>query len=301
MDPKVAILLPTYNGEQYIVEQLDSIWSQDYSNIKVIIRDDGSTDQTVRIIRDYIRDKEVTFIEGRNVGVINGIFCLLNLVPDSIEYVAFCDQDDVWKSNKISTAISLLEDENKDVPTLYCSSVQPVDENLYPLKKKIHLRNIEPSFGNALVENICTGCTAVINRKMIEILANKKPNFTIMHDFWIYLVASCFGKVIYDTTAHILYRQHVANQIGLATNMFENYKRRIRNFKKHRGQLIRQAREFMSIYDTIPEENKEMLINFILSKKSIKARIGILLKGEIYRQRKSDNIIFKMLILLGWT
>ena len=147
---------------------------------------------------------------------------------------------------------------------------------------------------------MCTGCTCVMNQAMISLLQEQRPKFTIMHDFWIYLVGSCFGKVIYDETSYILYRQHEQNAIGASSSLWENYKKRVKNFKKHRGQLTRQAEELLNIYGTkISQEKKELLQHFILAKQNRKIRIQILKKNQIFRQRKSDDLIVKSLLFWG--
>ena len=298
MYSKVEILLPTYNGEKYIKDQLSSIWAQDYPAIELLIRDDGSSDRTVEIMKENLIGKPARLIEGENIGVVRGFFYLLSQVPKDADYIALCDQDDVWLSDKISTAIEALEKENPNEPVLYCSAVQPVNQNLIPVSQCLHYTKVIPSFENALVENMCTGCTAVMNRKLFELLRNQQPEFTVMHDFWIYLLASCFGKVIYDSTPHILYRQHTDNQIGMATNLFENYKRRVMNFRKHRGQLMRQVHELERLY-MIPEENKKVVDQFLQIPRSFKARVKLLGSKKVYRQRKSDDVILKILILIG--
>ena len=97
---------------------------------------------------------------------------------------------------------------------------------------------MKTEFGNALVENMCTGCTCVVNYKLLELIQGRLPNFTVMHDFWIYLVGTCFGKVIYDEQSYILYRQHGNNELGAASTVLDNYKRRLKCFKKHRGKTV---------------------------------------------------------------
>src|SRR5699024_7548866 len=107
---------------------------------------------------------------------------------------------------------------------------------------------------NALIENMCIGCTCVINKALCSKIINHMPSFVIMHDFWIYLVSSCFGKVIYDKDTYILYRQHDRNAVGMSSSKLKNYLKRVKNFNKHRGLLSRQICEFERLYADIPKE-----------------------------------------------
>lgn len=297
---KVQVLLSSYNGERYIREQIDSILKQKNVIVDLLVRDDGSKDGTRAILAEYQKHYEnIHIVYAENVGVIKSFFSLINQVKDA-EYIAFADQDDVWLPNKLIRAVTLLEKEEKDIPLVYCSAKQLVDENLNPIPAAMTYKNVRTEFGNALVENMCTGCTCVVNHKLLELMQGKTPNFTVMHDFWIYLVGTCFGKVIYDEQSYILYRQHGKNELGMASSIRENYRRRVKNFRKHRGQLSRQAEELIRIYGTqIRKEELETATFLIRTRQYIKPRIILLQKRNIFRQRKSDDRILKTLLLFG--
>ena len=301
----IQVLLSSYNGEKYIREQLDSILKQEGVDIQLLIRDDGSTDGTKSILAEYEqRWENISVIYGMNVGVIQSFFLLLEQARN-YPYIAFSDQDDVWLKQKLKRAIERIEkEENKrkedKEPIVYCSAKQLVDDKLNLLTSPMRYQNVRAEFGNALVENMCTGCTCVINQTMLQLLKGKQPQFTVMHDFWIYLVGTCFGTVIYDEESYIWYRQHGTNELGAATSVLENYKRRIKNFKKHRGQLTKQAEELINLYgELMPEENKTVARLFIQSKKDWNIRNQFLQQGRIFRQRKSDDTIMKFLFLCG--
>lgn len=297
---KVQVLLSSYNGEKFIREQIDSILAQKNVEVELLIRDDGSTDGTKDILQQYEAiHNNVRVIYGENVGVIKSFFSLLE-EADEAAYTAFADQDDVWLPEKIFRAVTLLEKEQQNMPLVYCSDKQLVDESLHPLSAAITYNKVRPEFGNALVENMCTGCTCVINKDMRLFLKGRQPEFTIMHDFWIYLVGSCFGKVIYDEKAYILYRQHGGNKLGAASSLMENYRRRIQNFNKHRGQLTRQAEELLKLYgNQMLAEKKKLAEEVVQIKKDRKIRRKLWTEGAIFRQKKSDNWIMKILLLFG--
>ena len=295
---KVQVLMSTYNGERYIEEQINSILQQDYSEIYLLIRDDGSTDKTVNVLKRFAEDnKRITFYQGDNIGVINSFFDLLSNADPEMDFYSLSDQDDVWKTDKITKAVENLN-RIKHLPSMYCCDTILVDDNLNQLDYKIKKGLKKPGFGNALGENICTGCTCVLNRQLRDLVIKDKPNNIVMHDWWIYLCASRFGKVIYDENAYIYYRQHGGNVIGTRSNYLDEFRYRIRNYKKRRGQLVKQALEFQRIFNVVATEN-ELLYWILWAKKRPFYRIKILFTNKIYRQRRLDNAIFKILFLFG--
>lgn len=296
---KVQILLSTYNGEKYLEDQLQSILSQDYPDITILIRDDGSTDNTIDIIKKYLLlDSRISYYHGTNIGARNSFFDLMKNSDPTMDYYSLSDQDDVWKPNKISSAIKkILNDDN--TPVLYCSSTTLVNENLKSIINTIRKPHIDPGFGNALVENICSGCTCLFNAKLMDIIKKSIPEFTVMHDWWLYLCANAFGNVIYDENSYILYRQHAGNSVGSRSNYLDEFKKRYKDYKINRGQLIRQAKEFNRLFYNLDIE-KVKLINLIMNSNSqVSSRLNIVFSNKIYRQRKLDNFIFKALFLLG--
>lgn len=332
MRETVQVLLSSYNGEKYIKEQLDSILAQEGVQIRLLVRDDGSTDRTKEILEAYQNSYEnIAVLYGENVGVIKSFFALIEAAEERMLYTAFSDQDDVWLPDKLERAVRLLK-ENEErqrnrrhregmcserrtegqekhgetacgtetAPVVYCSAKQLVDAKLHPLKSAIHYHNVKTEFGNALVENMCTGCTCVVNKDLLRLIKGRTPKFTVMHDFWIYLVGTCFGTVVYDKRSRILYRQHGGNELGAASSLLENYKRRVKYYKKHRGQLGRQAAEFLRIYQNeMPEEKRRLAEELVKAKADKAARRKLLNERKLFRQRKSDDWIFRILLLTG--
>lgn len=302
MKETVQVLLSSYNGEKYIREQIDSILGQKNVKVRLLVRDDGSVDGTRGILAEYEKSYEnITVLYGENVGVIKSFFALIEAADEHYSYFAFSDQDDVWLPDKLARAVHMLEEkETTDCPLTYCSAKQLVDADLRPLKQAIRYSSVKAEFGNALVENMCTGCTCVINREMIMLVKGKTPKFTVMHDFWIYLVATCFGKAVYDKASRILYRQHGGNELGAASSLFENYRRRVKYYRKHRGQLTRQAEEFLKIYgNEMPKEKRKLAEDLVRSKTDKRIRKKLLKARKVFRQRKSDDVIFRILLLAG--
>ncbi|MDE7297960.1 MAG: glycosyltransferase family 2 protein [Lachnospiraceae bacterium] len=319
MKAVVQVLLSSYNGEKYIREQLDSILAQKEVRIKLLVRDDGSTDGTREILESYRNaHKNITVLYGENAGVIKSFFALMEAAEEGASYTALSDQDDVWLPDKLARAVRLLkEKESKEeeqrsktarepgcreckIPLAYCSAKQLVDAELKPLKQAIRYPEVRTEFGNALVENMCTGCTCVMNEQLIKLIKGRMPEFTVMHDFWIYLVGTCFGTIIYDEESRILYRQHGGNELGAAGSLFESYRRRVRYHKQHQEQFSRQAAEFLRIYgNEMPEKKRKLAEEFIKSKTDKRIRRKLLKGRKLFRQRKSDDWIFRMAFAVG--
>jgi len=297
---KVLILMSTYNGEKYIKEQLDSIQKQDYSNLALLIRDDGSTDTTQKIIKEYqIKFSNITFLTGKNLGVWKSYFELFRQADGKAEYYALADQDDYWLPGKISAAVRVMEKEDRKDLVLYAGSKTLVDDKLQPIYSEIDYSfQRTPSFGNALVENICTGCTCVINQALLTELCKHIPNNMIMHDWWIYLTASALGKVIYDNQSYILYRQHGNNVYGTIIKRKRLFFHRINELRKKRGKVYEQIRIFKQNVPLSSEQQK-MADKVLDSQKSVIAKWKLLKDKRIGRQGKGQKVVYIGLVLLG--
>lgn len=222
--PLIDILLATWNGEQYLAEQIESVLAQTWTDWRLLARDDGSSDGTVEILKQYesryperihiIRDGKA------NLGA-SGNFSVLMEHSDA-EYLMFCDQDDVWLPEKIEMlmgAMAKLENEcGRDMPLLVHSDLIVVDDRLQLIAPSYwHYQKLNPEKGRflnrLLVENVVTGCALVMNRRTKE-LALPVPTDARMHDWWIALVAVAFGQISYVERPLVQYRQHGGNKLG---------------------------------------------------------------------------------------
>ena len=296
---KVQILMSTYNGERFIRKQLDSIVRQTYP-VSLYIRDDGSTDATLDIIREYEeRYNFISHIEGDNIGVIHSFFTLLGRADVSADMYALADQDDIWFDDKIEKAVDRLNTMDEDRPCMYCSAQTLIDADDNVLDVRMGSVTMRPGFGNAVVENIATGCTCVINRKLLW-LAKEEPEYTIMHDWWLYMLASSMGEFYYDPEPHMYYRQHGNNTMGSRTNYIDEFKERVRRFSGNRNKLYRQMESFNNIHGSrISGENNDILHLVMDYKTGFRQRIKCMFSSKIYRQRTVDNLIFKLLFLMN--
>ncbi len=212
----VTILLATFNGAAHVGEQLESYSAQTHRDWSLLVSDDGSTDSTCSIIRDFARqhpERRVTLLRGPGKGSAANFLSLLRAAGKT-QYIAFSDQDDVWFAEKLSRAVEALK--RCAGPGIYGGRTKIADGNLRPLRNSLLFRRT-PNFGNALVQNIAGGNTMVANRAALDFLqpASLYADTIISHDWWCYqMVTGSGGRMIYDAEPCLLYRQHDGNQIG---------------------------------------------------------------------------------------
>lgn len=293
---RVVILMSTYQGERFIKEQLDSILSQLPEGGRLLIRDDGSSDQTVAIIQSIV-DPRISLICGPNLGFARSFFTLMAATPDTADMIMLSDQDDIWLPHKIERAWQHLKNSG-EIPTLYCARQKLVDAKLQPIGLSQRFTR-KPSFQNALTENIVTGCTAAFNRAALDLaLKIDQPEKVYFHDWWLYLVVSAFGKVIVDEEPTILYRQHGGNAIGRGAGIWR-YIEILRFIRKKSWVHIMysQIEQFRIAYISqlyLPQ--KELLDRYFNpNQKTSIARL--ILSFKRFRQSLPGDILLRSLII----
>ena len=221
---EVEVLLATFNGDRFLREQIESILRQDYENIRVLARDDGSTDCTVGILTEFAARFPSRFqiLPSTFPGGSAKDNFLRLMEASTADYICFSDQDDVWLPHKVSKtkqAMELLESTwGADVPLLVFTDLQLVDEKLNLLHRSFWAKmRIDPagmdSFTRLMVRSVVTGSTTMINRRLLE-LSRRMPKEASMHDRWTALVASAMGKFSFVRKPTVLYRQHDRNVLG---------------------------------------------------------------------------------------
>ncbi|MEW4372614.1 glycosyltransferase family 2 protein [Paenibacillus kandeliae] len=313
----LQVLLSTYNGEKYIAQQLDSIFAQSYRDIKILIRDDGSYDRTASIVQQYMQryPNRIEWIAGENIGVVRSFWSLIQQADQEAAYFCFCDQDDVWMPDKANRAIQKLQQLEAPIelnridttrPVMVCTATQLTDETLTPTAIWPGAPARPPSFYNALFQNIAVGATMSINRSTLQLLNSVSANTAnmLMHDWWVYITVSCFGTIFFDPEPSIYYRQHANNAVGGEATLLQKINKKLSSFKKHQNQklLVVQAMEFNKQYgDRMTDKVMlEQLHAFIAPRYRIMDRIRYLRKCRLYRQSRTENILFRLLILIGY-
>jgi len=214
----VCILMATYNGERFLTEQLQSIADQTHQNWRVIISDDGSSDNTLAIAREFQQQWGTDRLEirqGPGQGYCQNFLSMACDTTVHADFYAFSDQDDVWMADKLERAVAHFNDNNESLmPRAYGSRTQIVDAALNPLGFSPEF-TLPRSFRNALVQNIAGGNTQVFNQAAKTLLEQAGPQKVVSHDWWLYQIVKGAGGVFYyDPRPSLLYRQHSNALIG---------------------------------------------------------------------------------------
>ncbi|MCK7634357.1 MULTISPECIES: glycosyltransferase family 2 protein [unclassified Shewanella] len=246
---EVIILLAAYNGEQYVKEQLDSIVNQDYTYFRVLMSDDGSSDRTVRILKDYaLKDDRFIFLNSNRKGGVVGNFCYLLREVSNYSNVIymFSDQDDYWLPDKISQSLSFFEEHSKNLPTVLYTNLKVVDKKLNVINEDFYrYTKVDPN-RNSNKMNIkwvssVYGCTVMFNKSLLDIMLDFPRSIT-MHDHWAAVCAVKYGQLIFLDRPTLLYRQHDNNQVGAIRNgifgKLKQVKSLIARMRKYKSSVI---------------------------------------------------------------
>jgi glycosyltransferase involved in cell wall biosynthesis len=269
---QIDILLSTYNGSKYLQELLLSLLGQTYKNWKLFIRDDGSTDRTMDIINHYTKEypNKIIYINDthHHLGTSQSFSKLL--AYSQSEFIMFCDQDDVWLKYKIEVTLEKmvqLEKESPNQPLLVHTDLVVVDKDLQIISNSFwRYQKLNPSYdslNNILVQNVVTGCTMMMNRRLKELSYPIADN-AIMHDWWIALVASIYSGIYYVRVAPILYRQHDGNNIGAQGYTVRNFISRYDKVKDSIKNLFKQGNQLREIYNShLNKDQFELIEKFL--------------------------------------
>lgn len=279
--------MSTYNGERFLQEQLDSILSQQGVEVCLLVRDDGSSDNTCKILSDYAsRYPNIVWKSCENVGFVRSFSSLVRMATTSdidADYYAFADQDDIWMPNKLETACSVLASKDNSKPNLFTSNSMQIDakgRELEPFHK-----GPEPKFrkGNVLVFGTEQGCSMVFNKKAIELYSADEPSLT-WHDRWMYHICYFLGSVTYDHQPLFYYRRHEKNALanhkagsleGEPSKIVRVY--RILFVEPPVTNHVEMAREFYDHFASrLNKDDKKLFRRFIVCRKSIVSKIYML-------------------------
>lgn len=291
----VTVVLATYNGEKYLREQLDSLVRQKGVLVKILVRDDGSTDKTHEILDEYQNRGLLSWYTGEHLNVQKGYLDLLKNAPKS-DYYAFCDQDDVWDDDKLLLAATELDEMPVDKPAMYYCGQRLVDENL----KLISVHRIAANRNahtNFLISNVA-GCTAVFNQALVDAVNSKSPNFILMHDSWLFKICLALGGNYYaDSAAHISYRQHGNNVAGLNGGV----RGKIRQVERYLDvfEIQKQCKNLLACYaDQMTPEYRDLTERICNYDQSFGNWKRLLMTKEFDFKSGSLNSVVKLKILL---
>lgn len=218
----VAILLASYNGEKFLNEQLDSFVRQSHPHWSLWISDDGSSDRTKSIFNNFSKNQSahhMGWFNGPKKGFASNFLSLVCNMNIQGDFFAYSDQDDIWVGDKLKRAVTFLSGISQDIPALYCSRTEYVDQANLSLGTSRPYQK-PPSFNNALVQNIASGNTMIFNQAARRLLIESGKDVNIeLHDWWTYLlVTGAGGRVMFDQVPSVRYRQHANNLWGMNTS-----------------------------------------------------------------------------------
>lgn len=303
---KINIVMSTYNGEQFLAEQIDSIQQQTFKDWQLLIRDDGSSDQTPEIIKSFVaQDPRIVFIneyDRENFGVIKNFFTLIK--HDKADYYFFSDQDDVWLEDKLETMLAAARQYPDQLPLMVYTDLCVVDQNLQVMNQSMirsqsHHANTE--LVQELTENTVTGGVAMINHALAE--RWRTLDNIIMHDWYLAVLATAIGKLVYIDQPGELYRQHDNNVLGARTftkrlktwlsgpsKMLEKYWWLIHASQAQADKILQE--------NELGDEQEAVIRNYIaLERLPLSQRIRVLRQYKYAKNKWFHTMIFRLLIM----
>lgn len=303
----VDILLATYNGEKYIQEQIKSLLEQTYQDIRILIRDDGSTDRTIDIINELAtKNPDVIKLIQDNKELHNPTANFFELCKHSTsDYIMFCDQDDYWFPNKVERSLEEIkkaEASCPDMPILAYGNYIISNKDLEPLgedKSLVRKKTEWLSLNHLLVQSCVTGCLCIINKPLKDLMGEYNEGI-LMHDWWLSLIAAAVGKVIHFDDELMYYRQHEENVVGAVdTDSVEYVRERAmaNDIRANRDIMIKQAEVLAeNLKKSAPKEKMNIINAFIKMQSCSKIkRLYLLIRYRLWKEglaRKISQILF---------
>ena len=256
--------MSTYNGEKYLIEQLDSIFSQSYQNFVLYVRDDGSTDKTVEILNQYrgkLKNPEKMMLyQEKNIGFCQSFFELLK-ISEHGDYWTFSDQDDIWYPDKLKHAVEWMENGNTDIPRMYHSGIVFADDNMNVLQK-YDIGKYKFCFQKAITSNVFYGFSMMINKTLREELLKSDPQYIFYHDWYIGMIVTGFGEYCFSDQVDAAHRIHASNtsavslrsKLPLLKKLFSGdmfYTRQAIEYKRvYWSKLSKQDKRVLELFDS---------------------------------------------------
>lgn len=311
---KITVLMSAYNGEKYIDKQISSILNQklpENISLRLIIRDDGSTDKTMDILKKYSDDPAISIESGENLGVARSFWSLIMSCPDS-DYYAFSDQDDIWMEGKLRRAITLIErcrsrlkakGKSSDIPILYAGSYIASSEDMSNQRpQRYKKRNTFTDYAHSLMFSNTLGCTFVFNREAISELRKYDPDifYVDIHDWLAQKIILIKGRMILDKKPYMYYIQHEDNYYGALPGGMKGFKEITSRFMNGESSGIRSriAKELIKCYGDVMRQTQLTHTENVAYYAESASNTMKLLKDPSFRTKSSADIFMVILAIL---
>lgn len=297
-EKQVNVLISTYNGEKYIQEQIESIKKQTYPNIKIYVRDDGSSDGTWEILDRYRKElgtERFVAVRGQNLGFGKSFLELLELADDG-DYWAFCDQDDVWLEQKIADAVCWLEQNQSDKPRMYHSAFQNTNERLEPMDAYLPPA-YEYTFIRSITDCLHMGFSEVINASLRTMMLQGDQKVLTTHDHWAELLVMEFGEVYFDPKIGSLHRRLDSSISG---GSMKNRIKWLKGALKGGSDILPSARECYRIFGKdMEEKDRRVLSWFVYDRYSLPKSLCKAFYPKRWRPSLSSELVMRFLMITG--
>ena len=288
--PHLAILMCTFNGADFLEQQLDSIQNQDYKDWTLYVNDDGSKDKTLDILKAYQKKwgvKKLHIRKGPKKGFCQNFLQIIRDKKIKADLYFLCDQDDVWLPHKLSHTLKKMSKLDASEPNLYCARTTYVSSDAKKIMGQSDLFLKPPSFKNAIVQSIGGGNTMAFNNRLKAAIQRSYHIEVVSHDWWLYIMNELVGgKTMYDHESTILYRQHSHSLIGANTGFIAKMRRlRMLLNGTYRAYNSKHLKVFNDLYLRGSRSHIRLIDRFqILRDRPLKERCKMITALGIYRQ-----------------
>lgn len=294
---KIAVLLSSYNGYEYIEEQIESIYGQSYKEIELYVRDDGSEKAFVEQLRTLQDKYGFTLIEGDNVGFVQSFMEMLKIVENA-DYYAFADQDDIWMSDKLKCAIDWLNKEERDsIPLLFHGAYDIIESDSRKKIKRFYYSEEGYDFRRSITENHYSGFSMVINRTLRKLMLQGNPHKIGYHDWWAAMITKALGKACFDEHVAAHHRAHGDNVTTF--NIKTRFQWLIRSVIDE-SDIHKRCVEFDRCFGNILSEKKKSVLDMFSNDRY---DFYVAMKKCFYPKRWrpiwSSELVLRLLMLVG--
>lgn len=296
MKEQVNVLISTYNGEKYIREQIDSILAQTWPHIQIYVRDDGSTDATLEILKQYENIGAITLFRGENIGYARSFLTLLQKAGQGGAW-AFCDQDDVWEKDKILWAMQWFAQQDSTCPLLFHSAYELVSDDLSQTLGTVLPPQRPIEFHTVMTDCVYQGFSLVMNAQLRELILMCDLNRRFAHDWMACLLVQKFGVARYDERVACRHRRHDASISGLS---LKNRLRWLGGVLKGNSDIKNTAKEFVRVFDNgQPDREFKMARWFTHDRYHFADAMKKFFYKKRWRSSLSSELTIRVLMLAG--